>query len=115
MESNRNVTKDPNRTTGSAGSTGSPSTPSSTGSTGHQSNTPMASAPQRAKETAQATIDQTKQVVSEAYDKTSEVLSNAYGKTSEVLSNTYDKTVTYGRENPGTMTLIVFGAGIGVG
>jgi len=31
------------------------------------------------------------------------------------LSNTYDKTVTYGRENPGTMTLIAFGAGIGIG
>jgi len=63
MESNRNITKEPNRTTGSSSSTGSGSTASSSGATGQQSNTPVASAPQRAKETAQATIDQTKQVV----------------------------------------------------
>src|ERR1051325_5680610 len=109
MESNRNLTKDtnePNRTTGATGATGS---------TGHQTTTPVASATQRAKDTAQTTIDQTKQAMSGAYDKTSEVLGNAYDKTSEVLSNTYDKTVAYGRENPGTMSLIAFGAGIGVG
>ena len=53
--------------------------------------------------------------MSDAYEKTSEVLTNAYDKTSEVLSNTYDKTMTYGRDNPGTLTLIAFGAGIGIG
>jgi ElaB protein len=43
------------------------------------------------------------------------MVSEAYDRTTEVLSNTYDKTVSYGRENPGTMTLIAFGAGIGIG
>ena len=104
MESNRNLTNEPTRKTGTAsGSTGSAGTPSgSTGSTGTQNN--VSAATQRARETAQSAIDQTKQVMSDAYEKTS-----------EVLSNTYDKTVTYGRENPGTATLIAFGAGIGVG
>jgi hypothetical protein len=54
-------------------------------------------------------------MASDAYDRTSEVLGNAYDSTSKVLSNTYDKTMTYGRENPGTLTLIAFGAGIGIG
>ena len=39
----------------------------------------------------------------------------AYDKTSEVLTNTYDQTMTYGRDNPGKLTLIAFGAGIGIG
>jgi ElaB/YqjD/DUF883 family membrane-anchored ribosome-binding protein len=116
MESNRNLTKDTkdiNRTSGSvSGSTGSIGSPSSTGS---HNNPSTGSAPQRAKDTAQSTIDQTKQAVNDAYGKTTEVLGNAYEKTSEVLGNTYDKTMTYGRENPGTLTLIAFGAGIGVG
>jgi len=107
MESNRNLTKDSIRTTGPATGSSSP--------TGSQGNPSTGSAPQRAKDAAQSTIDQTKQAVNDAYEKTSEVLGNAYEKTSEVLSNTYDKTLTYGRENPGTMTLIAFGAGIGVG
>ena len=42
-------------------------------------------------------------------------MTDAYGKTSEVLSNTYDQAMTYGRENPGKLTLIAFGAGIGIG
>jgi len=70
-----------------------------------------ASAPQKAKEMAsevsarmEAAVDQTKRVVSDAYDKTS-----------EALSNTYNQTLDYGRENPGKLTLIAFGAGIGIG
>jgi ElaB/YqjD/DUF883 family membrane-anchored ribosome-binding protein len=70
-----------------------------------------ASAPQKAKELAsemsgrmEAAVDQTKRAVTDAYDKTS-----------EVLSNTYNQTMDYGRENPGKVTLIAFGAGIGIG
>jgi ElaB/YqjD/DUF883 family membrane-anchored ribosome-binding protein len=110
MESNRNLTKDTKESHPATGSA-----ISSSGSPGSQSRSTVASATQQAKDTAQSTIDQTKQAVTDAYDKTSEVLGNAYDKTSEVLSNTYDKTVAYGRENPGTMTLIAFGAGIGIG
>jgi hypothetical protein len=95
------------------GSTGSGTT-EHISTTGSHTNS-VSSAPQCAKDTAQTTVDQTRQVVIDAYDKTSEVLSNAYDKTSEVLSNTYDKTLTYGHQNPGTLTLISFGAGIGIG
>jgi len=70
-----------------------------------------ASAPQKAREMAsevrgqmEAAVDQTKRVVSDAYDKTS-----------EALSNTYNQTLEYGRENPGKLTLVAFGAGIGIG
>ena len=74
------------------------------GSSGKHIGAQAASATQRAKDTAQTAYDQTKQVVSDAY-----------GKTSEVLTNTYDQAMTYGRENPGKLTLIAFGAGIGIG
>ncbi len=49
-------------------------------------------------------VEQTRQSVSEAYDRTN-----------RTLNDTYEKAMDYGRENPGSMTLIAFGAGIGVG
>ena len=60
-------------------------------------------------------IDQTKQAFSDAYDKMSRTLDDAYDKTSEAVSATYDQAKNYGRENPGKLTLIAFGAGIGIG
>lgn len=68
------------------------------------------SAPQRAREQnqnyggGQSTMNQTKQAVTDAYDKTS-----------EALTNTYDQAMSFGREHPGQLTLIAFGAGIGIG
>lgn len=114
MESNKNQIEQSKTTPGGTGN--KPSTPAgqpSTGTSGHAS-----SAPQRAREIAsdvssgvQTAYDQTVKAVNDAYDKTSEVLN----KTTEVLSNTYDQTMTYGKENPGKLTLIAFGAGIGIG
>lgn len=49
-------------------------------------------------------MEQTKQAVTEAYDRTS-----------RTVQESYDRAVDYGRENPGKMTLIAFGAGIGIG
>jgi len=60
----------------------------------------------------------TKQIVdrgAEVLDQTKQAVSAAYGKTSEVLSSSYDQAMVYGRENPGKLTLIAFGAGIGIG
>ena len=100
MESNKNLSEGT-----------SANRPSSTGqtSTGYIHQT--ASAPQKATEMAsevsgrvEAAVDQTKKAVSDAYDRTS-----------EVLTNTYNQTMDYGRENPGKLTLIAFGAGIGIG
>lgn len=63
-----------------------------------------ASATQRAREGVQT-----------AYEETKQVVNDAYGKTTEALSNTYDQAMVYGKENPGKLTLIAFGAGIGIG
>ncbi|MGA9767991.1 MAG: hypothetical protein WBV94_03055 [Blastocatellia bacterium] len=123
MDQNKNFSTEPGKTTGNnpstTGSTTTGSTQSRTNNPiGNTPNTPSsnvntgsgnigaqaASATQRARETAQTAYDQTKQVVNDAY-----------GKTSEVLTNTYDQAMVYGRENPGKLTLIAFGAGIGIG
>jgi ElaB/YqjD/DUF883 family membrane-anchored ribosome-binding protein len=88
---------------GSSGVGGGTSGSSGGGATGQ-----TGSAPQRAREQntggGQSTYDQTRQTVTDAY-----------GKTTEVLSNTYDQAMSYGRENPGKLTLIAFGAGIAIG
>lgn len=131
MESNKNLTgqgtpggstnKTTTGTTGVGGSTlGSSVTGGSTGSNlggsspttnpvGGQGTTSTASAPQRAREQGDTggnggTMQGAMQTVSDAY-----------GRTTEVLSNTYDQAMSYGRENPGKLTLIAFGAGIGIG
>ena len=105
MESNKNVAEQSKPT---GGSTNKPSTtgPSSTGGSGHTS-----TAPQRAREIASDVTSG----VQTAYDQTVKAVGDAYDKTSEVLSNTYDQTMTYGRENPGKLIMIAFGAGIGIG
>lgn len=50
-----------------------------------------------------------------AYDQTKQVVSQAYEKTSQVATDTYKQALSYGKQNPGTLTLIAFGAGIGIG
>jgi ElaB/YqjD/DUF883 family membrane-anchored ribosome-binding protein len=100
MESNKNLTGNQGTTTGGGQSrttTGSP-----TGTTGQT--TASATQPARDQSPIQSAYDTTKQAVSTAYDKTS-----------QVLSNTYDQAMTYGKEHPGQLTLIAFGAGIGIG
>lgn len=104
MESNKNL-GDQNKPTANKPST----TAGHSTTTGSQP--PTASAPQRAREIA----SDVGSGVQTAYDQTVKAVSDAYGKTSEVLTNTYDQTMTYGRENPGKLTLIAFGAGIGIG
>jgi ElaB/YqjD/DUF883 family membrane-anchored ribosome-binding protein len=66
---------------------------------------------EQAKETSREIGDQTKQVM----DQTKEVLSEAYDKTSKTVNATYGQAMEYGREHPGQLTLIAFGAGIGIG
>lgn len=70
---------------------------------------------EEAKETSRGAgaeiADQTKQ----AMGQTKEVLSEAYDKTSKTLDATYGQAMEYGREHPGQLTLIAFGAGIGIG
>src|SRR5437870_1464783 len=106
MESNKNLTEQGKPTIGSSNKPSATTGQSSTGSSGHAS-----SAPQRARDIA----SDVSSGVQTAYDQTVKAVSEAYDKTSEVLTNTYDQTMTYGRENPGKLTLIAFGAGIGIG
>lgn len=70
-----------------------------------------AAAPQRAREVTSKVV----QTAGDAYEQTRQVVSDAYDKTANVLNDTYEQAVSYGRENPGKMTLVAFGAGIGIG
>jgi len=106
MESNKNVTEQSKTTGGSPNKPSTTTGSSSTGGTGYAS-----TAPQRAREIA----SDVSSGVQTAYDQTVKAVGEAYEKTSEVLTNTYDQTMTYGRENPGKLTMIAFGAGIGIG
>lgn len=51
----------------------------------------------------------------EMYEKTRENVTEAYDRASRSMQATLDQAVDYGRNNPGTATLIAFGAGVGVG
>jgi ElaB/YqjD/DUF883 family membrane-anchored ribosome-binding protein len=53
---------------------------------------------------ASDTMDQAKRKVGELYDSAN-----------RSLNQQYDRAMSYTRENPGTTTLIAFGAGVGVG
>jgi ElaB/YqjD/DUF883 family membrane-anchored ribosome-binding protein len=121
MESNRNTTTEQGKTgssthstTGSqSGRTTTGSSATSTGATGATSNPNVTtgSATQRAREQASHLTERG----SEVLDQTKQAVSQAYGKTSEVLTDTYDQAMSYGRQNPGKLTLIAFGAGIAIG
>lgn len=51
----------------------------------------------------------------EIYEKTRENVTEAYDRASRSMHKTLDQAVDYGRDNPGTATLIAFGAGVGLG
>lgn len=102
METTKNSSTEPIKTTGPKATAGfSQGMVSETA--GDVANL-AATAAQRAREGVQS-----------AYEDTKQVVTDAYGKTTEALSNTYDQAMSYGKENPGKLTLIAFGAGIGIG
>lgn len=51
----------------------------------------------------------------EVIDKAKENLTDAYDRASKGVTETWGQAVDYTRSNPGTATLVAFGAGIGVG
>ncbi len=109
MESNKTTTTDTNKT--------AERTASAVTTTGGQNN-PTASAPQRAREVesdVKSFTEEARKQGEQAYQQTKQVVSNAYEKTSEALNDTYNQAMSYGRDNPGTVTLIAFGAGVGIG
>lgn len=52
---------------------------------------------------------------SEILDATKQTVSEAYDKTSRTVAENYQRAMDFGRENPGTATLIALGAGLGAG
>jgi ElaB/YqjD/DUF883 family membrane-anchored ribosome-binding protein len=128
---NRNKTQEPSKTTGSSPTTNraTPNTPPNTtpnttpGFTGQTSpigqtstpsteyTSPSAASPQRARDEGSNVGNRTSEVI----DQTKQVVSQAYDKTAETLTQTYSQAMEYGKENPGKLTLIAFGAGIGIG
>lgn len=81
--------------------------------TGHQmeGSSGTGTVAQRAKEQA----SEASRAAQQGYEQAKQAVSNAYDKTAETLSTTYDQAMEYGRSNPGKLTAIAFGAGIGVG
>jgi len=51
----------------------------------------------------------------EVVEQAREAASDMYNRASKGLNQSYNQAMDYGRENPGTATLIAFGAGLGVG
>lgn len=56
-------------------------------------------------------VDQAREQFGEVYDRASEV----YDRASRGVTETVDQAIDYGRKNPGTATLVAFGAGVGIG
>ena len=51
----------------------------------------------------------------EMYDQAKRKAEKVYDQANKSLNEQYGKAMDYGRENPGKMTLIAFGVGVGVG
>lgn len=64
---------------------------------------------------AKENIDQAVRKGEEAFDKTRENISEVYDRASRTAHQTLDQAIDYGRNNPGTATMIAFGAGLGLG
>jgi len=66
---------------------------------------------------AQPARDQRSEVnrSAEVVEQAKRAVSDVYDRTSRSVQETYGQALEYGRENPGKVMLIAFGAGIGVG
>jgi len=58
-----------------------------------------------------AQIERGEKIVNDVKEK----VTDAYDRTSKNLNEGYVRAIDYGRANPGKMSLIMFGAGLGVG
>ncbi len=64
---------------------------------------------------AQAVREQVGERAAEKIDQAKQKVSEFYNQANKSLNEKYDKAVDYSHENPGKTTLIIFGAGAGVG
>lgn len=70
---------------------------------------------QTTKENIERGVKKGAEMGAEVIDKAKENLSDAYDRASKGVTETWGQAVDYTRSNPGTATLVAFGAGIGVG
>ena len=96
-----------------ATSTSNPNNP--IGSSERSYTTTPGARPASSREEQQRSAQEISEKGAKVYDQTKQAATQAYEKAANTLSGTYDQAMTYGRENPGRLTLIAFGAGIGVG
>ena len=66
-------------------------------------------------DTANAVKEQVGERASEKIDQAKRKVGELYDSANRSLNQQYDRAISYTRENPGTSTLIAFGAGVGVG
>src|SRR5262245_33763636 len=65
--------------------------------------------------TAHAVREQIEDRGAEMIDQAKQKVSQVYDQANKSLNEQYEKAMGYGRENPGKVTLIAFGVGVGVG
>src|SRR5262245_47982181 len=71
--------------------------------------------PTRAGDAASAAREKFEDRGAEIIDQAKRKVGRAYDQANRGLSEQYERVIDYSRENPGTATLIAFGAGVGVG
>jgi ElaB/YqjD/DUF883 family membrane-anchored ribosome-binding protein len=71
--------------------------------------------PTRAGDAASAAREKFEERGAEIIDQAKRKVGRAYDQANRGLSEQYERVIDYSRENPGTATLIAFGAGVGVG
>ena len=113
-------------TAGSLGNKTTSGQPGHSGQSATATRTAREQSPNRDRETGQSSfmdnidrgaqrgsevMDQAREQFGEAYDRASEV----YDRASRGVTESVDQALDYGRKNPGTATLIAFGAGVGFG
>ncbi|MEW6126695.1 MAG: hypothetical protein AB1757_06615 [Acidobacteriota bacterium] len=76
-----------------------------------QSQPVTATTPNRQSTDEQTLMDQGTEIIEQAKQKVTDV----YNQTAQSVTHGYENIKAYGQKNPGTMTLIAFGAGVGVG
>lgn len=121
-EPNNKSTQEQGRTTGSNPGSASPTPGQSSGQsgysvgpTGSEGSSAAGHARARATESMGSRAESAVDRGAEVMDQAKQTVSDAYHRASQSMNDTWDQAMSYSRQNPGTATLIAFGAGIGVG
>ncbi|HWQ32110.1 MAG TPA: hypothetical protein VNQ79_04440 [Blastocatellia bacterium] len=120
-EPNTRSTQEAGRTTGTGASsaqTSQTTDQSSYGvgqSSGHSGQMSSSATRQAREHMPESGTSSTMERGAEMMDQAKQTVSDAYNRASRSMNETWEQAMDYSRQNPGTATLIAFGAGIGVG